>query len=277
MLREPFVLRGPAAAETPVIVEVPHASLNVPPAFLPPLVAPARALARDADLLVDRLYEDAPLEGATLLVAHVSRYVIDLNRGLNDVDAETSLEGPRATTPTRHNHGLIWRMTSDGDKALDRPLTRSELEERLAYVYHPYHAALAAEIARKKEKFGIAVLLAAHSMPSLARGMQGGGTRRADVVPGTRGRTSAHGRFIDAVETHARERGFSVVHDEPYAGGFSTRHYGRPTDGVHAVQVELARRLYLDEETLKPLEPVFERTRGWCRALVAILGKLAVA
>ena len=98
--------------------------------------------------------------------------------------------------------------------------------------------------------------------------------RRADVVPGTRGRKSASPRFIDAVDRHARARGWSVRHDEPYAGGFTTQHYGRPGDRVHAVQLELSRYLYLDEETLRPLA-TFSNVRAWCRDLVASLGSLA--
>jgi N-formylglutamate amidohydrolase len=94
------------------------------------------------------------------------------------------------------------------------------------------------------------------------------------VVPGTRGRRSAAPRFIDFVEEHARRHGWSVRHDDPYAGGFTTQHYGRPEQGVHVVQVELARRLYLDEATLRP-GPDFARVRRWCRELVAELGRLA--
>jgi N-formylglutamate amidohydrolase len=94
------------------------------------------------------------------------------------------------------------------------------------------------------------------------------------VVPGTRGRRSAAASFIDAVEEHAVGRGWSVRHDDPYAGGFTTQHYGRPAEGVHVVQVELARRLYLDEATLRPGSG-FEAVRAWCRELVGKLGRLS--
>jgi N-formylglutamate amidohydrolase len=92
------------------------------------------------------------------------------------------------------------------------------------------------------------------------------------VVPGTRGRKSAGPAFIDAVEARATAQGWTVRHDDPYAGGFTTQHYGRPGAGVHVVQVELARRLYLDEHTLRP-GPQFAAVRAWCRALVAELGR----
>jgi N-formylglutamate amidohydrolase len=193
------------------------------------------------------------------------------------------------------HHGLVWRTTSDGEPALGHKLTRAELEERLDVVWRPYHRTLAELLDRKLARFGVAVVLAAHSMPSVERGQAGGsrerdgrdvsrlsssGARsqrtRADVVPGTRGRRSAAGRYIDAVEALAVARGWTVRHDDPYAGGFTTQHYGRPAEALHAVQVELARRLYLDESTLRPI-PAFAGVRTWCRGLVAELGRLALS
>jgi N-formylglutamate amidohydrolase len=275
----PFERMDPRGPELPVIVEVPHASLRLPAEFLDVFAAPARSIARDADLYVDALYEDAPNEGATVLVAGLSRYVIDVNRAECDVDSEV-VEGGRADVQL--HHGLVWRTTSDGEPALTRRLTIQELRERLDLVWRPYHRELAAIVERKRARFGIAIILAAHSMPSTERGCppggegRRGGERRADVVPGSRGRKSAASCYIDAVESHALGCGWTVRHDDPYAGGFTTQHYGRPTEGVHAVQVELARRLYLDEGTLEPL-PAFDVVRGWCRGLVARLGQIAIA
>jgi N-formylglutamate deformylase len=272
----PFDLFEPTGPETPVVVEIPHAGLHMPPPFLAQLVAPARALGRDADLYVDALYEDAPAEGASVIVARTSRYAVDVNRAEADADAEV-VEGGRADVAL--HHGLVWRTTSDGEAALSSRLTRAQLEERLDLVWRPYHRALAALVERKRERFGTAVILAAHSMPSVERGAQTGtdgrGTRpRADVVPGTRGRKSAAAAFIDAVEGHAVARGWTVRHDDPYAGGFTTQHYGRPSEGVHVVQVELSRRLYLDEVTLR-MGAGFDSVRTWCRQLVARLGAVA--
>ena len=274
-MRPPFERIDPRGPETPIVVEIPHAGLESAPPFLEPLAAPARSLALDADLYVDALYSEAPDVGATVLVARTSRYVIDVNRGERDVDAEV-VEGARADV--RLLHGRVWRTTSDGDPALSRRLCVRELEERLDLVWRPYHRELAAIVERKRARFGIAVVLAAHSMPSLDRGPRRDAVEsvrsRADVVPGTRGRRSAAGRFIDAVEEHAVAQGWTVRHDEPYAGGFTTQHYGRPSEGIHAIQVELSRRLYVDEATLRPL-PTFEVVRQWCSLLVSKLGALA--
>jgi N-formylglutamate amidohydrolase len=275
-MRPPFERIDPRGPETPIVVEIPHAGLESAAPFLEPLQAPARSIARDADLYVDALYAEAPEEGATVLVARTSRYVIDVNRGEGDVDAEV-VEGARSDV--RLHHGLVWRTTSDGEPALSRRLSPRELEERLDLVWRPYHRELAAIVDQKRARFGIAVVLAAHSMPSIDRGPRRDNIEsvrsRADVVPGTRGRRSAAARFIDGVEEHAVAQGWTVRHDDPYAGGFTTQHYGRPSEAVHAVQVELSRRLYLDEVTLRPL-PSFGGVRTWCRSLVQRLGKLAV-
>jgi N-formylglutamate deformylase len=271
-----FTVREPEGAETPVVVEVPHAGLAIPAPYLATLRAPMYSVGRDADLFVDGLYEDAPLEGATLIVSHVSRYVVDLNRGEGDVDVDT-VEG--VATAVRATRGLVWRLTGDGEQVHTRRLTQAELRLRVEDVYRPYHAAVQAALERKVARFGRAVLLAAHSMPSATRTTSLAGSvsdeLRADVVPGSRGRTTADGRYIDLVDAHARAAGYSVRHDEPYRGGFSTVHYGRPREHVHAVQVELARRLYMDEQRLAP-SPDFDAMRRWCRALVAKLGQTAL-
>src|SRR6185295_18873511 len=136
----PFSVIAPTTDETPLVVEIPHAGLAIDAPTLARLSAPARSIARDADLYVDELYADAPSHGATLIVAHVSRYVVDLNRGESDVDPE-SVEGAPPTS--RATRGIVWRLTSDGAKVLERPIPRRELERRLDAVYRPYHRRLA--------------------------------------------------------------------------------------------------------------------------------------
>lgn len=270
-----FAVTEPSAEETPVIVEVPHAGLFLDGEALASLAAPARSIGRDADLWVDELYSAAPAEGATLLVSRVSRYLVDLNRAETDVDPDAVFGVPLGVRAIR---GVIWRVTSDGQKILDAPLKRTELERRLARYYRPYHEALAQAIERKKARFGFALVLAAHSMPSVSRavashGAHAAGDIRADVVPGSRGRTSAAAAFIDAVDRHARAGAMTVAHDDPYQGGFTTQHYGRPGERVHVVQVELARRLYMDEATLAK-NAAFGRMASWCAELAGVLGRV---
>jgi N-formylglutamate amidohydrolase len=275
-MQAPFSVIEPASDETPVIVEIPHAGLWLDGPALATLAAPARSIGRDADLWVDELYADAAARGATMIVSHVSRYVVDLNRSEKDVDSEAVQGAPSTARATR---GIVWRLTSEGANVLEGPLSRRELERRLDAYYRPYHRAIRELIDRKRARFGHAILLAAHSMPSVGRAPAGPGTfnaaattlPRADVVPGTRGRTSASTAFISAVDAHARAANFSVSHDDPYQGGFTTLHYGRPHEGAHVVQVELARRLYMDEVSLEK-NGGFERLRGFCGDLVARMG-----
>ncbi len=277
MPRRPyFELIEPTVEEVPVVVEVPHAGVDVPPELAAALVAPVRALARDADLLVDELYADAPSLGATFLASRISRYVVDLNRAEDDVDAAVVAGDPR---PARaHARGLVWRTTTDDEPALERPLTREQYRARVETIWRPYHDALRALLDRKIARFGYVVLLCAHSMPSIGRdGHADEGIVRADVVPGSRGRTSAHASVIDAVDWVARTRGLRVEHDRPYRGGYSTTRYGRPALRCHAIQIELARRLYLDEAALVRDAAGFQKTRELCREFVAKLAALSPA
>jgi N-formylglutamate amidohydrolase len=265
-----FVVLPPRAAEIPVVVEVPHAGLSVPPHFATGLLASARAIARDADLFVDELYADAVSVGATLLVSRVSRYVVDLNRAETDVDDEAVVD---ASSSLRAPRGVVWRLTTDNERCLAAPLRRDELEVRLDEVYRPYHAALARLIEGKVTRFGVCVLVAGHSMPSVGRSGHGdSNVERADVVPGTQGRTTAASVLLDVVERQARSAGLSIKHDEPYRGGYATRRWGRPHEGVHAVQVEMARRLYMDETTLLKTN-AFPATQAFACELVRKLGE----
>ncbi len=264
--------------ETPVLVEVPHAGLSALATELATLAAPASALARDADLYVDELYADAPAEGATLIFSRVSRYVCDLNRAVSDLDTLATRDLPTRGPVTPAPHGLVWRSTTDGAPALHRPLSREQVEARLVRLYRPYHEQVGQLLERKRRRFGYAILVCGHSMPSRGRpDALGQSVERADVVPGSRGHTSADRRVIEVPALQARELGWTVAHDEPYKGGFSTGHYGRPRQGLHAVQIELARRLYMDEQSLAKKPNDFNKTRDYCRRVVARLGALTLA
>ncbi len=271
-----FEVIEPTSDETPLVVEIPHASVVLDALSVATLKVPAYCIGQDADLYVDDLYADAPACGATVLVSRISRYVCDLNRGESDVDDAAVTDAPRGSRPAPH--GLVWRQSTDGQGALLQRLSRQEFERRRDNIYRPYHARLQELLAAKVERFGVALLLAAHSMPSSGRhGHIDTGSRRADIVPGSRGRSTAASIVIDQPDELARERGWSVAHDQPYRGGFTTAHYGRPDQKVHAVQVELNRHLYMDERTLEKLEHKFDETRRYCRDLVERLGKLPVA
>ena len=277
MLEAPFDVveakAGDTAEETPVVVEAPHAGLWLDAESAAWIIAPARSIARDADLYVDELFADAPSLGASFIFARLSRYVVDLNRSEADFDGVAVVGGSANERP----RGVIWRLSSDGLPVLRDTVPASEYERRMRCFYRPYHDALSALIERKKRRFGFAVVLCAHSMPSPRRRGRSRPFRTADIVPGTRGRTSAADVWIDTVERVAQTAGFDVQHDVPYRGGHTTGHYGRPAGGVHVVQVEIARRLYMDEQSLARLDEGFALTRQFAQQLVTELVQTARA
>ena len=267
-------LTHPRTPPSPVLVEVPHSGLQVPPEVESEIDATPLSMLRDSDIYVDQLYQRAPENGATLLVSRVSRYVVDLNRGPDDVDSAAVPRHPKARhIPAR---GVVWRARTDGTPLLRAPLTVQQFTRRLELFYEPYHRTLREVAAQIREQHGRVVILAAHSMPSAGRRMLGGGAvRRADVVPGTRGRSTADGRIIDLIDSHFREAGLSVKHDDPYRGGWTTSSYGAPKRGQHAVQIEINRALYVDEKTSEIKPNDFARLQTVLDQLVSKLGKLA--
>jgi N-formylglutamate amidohydrolase len=273
MLVASFELTAPAREPRPLLVEVPHAGVTIPEALRGEIIATEQAMLRDADIYVDRLYTGAPERGATLLVAKLSRYVVDLNRAQHDVDAATVSDHP--TPAPAQPRGVVWRTTTDGKPILSQPLDYARLLSRLERYYVPYHQALQQTLTDLRERFGFALLLAGHSMPSSGRAMHTDrGARRADIVPGTRGRTSASRSVIDLVDAHFREAGLSVRHDDPYQGGFTTTYYGRPREHWHAIQIELNRALYVDERTFVIKQPAFDELATLLDELVKKLGEL---
>jgi N-formylglutamate amidohydrolase len=266
-------LTHPQITPSPVLVEVPHSGLHVPPEVEPEIDATPSAVLRDSDIYVDQLYQRAPENGATLLVSRVSRYVVDLNRGPEEVDSAAVPRHPRARhIPAR---GVVWRARTDGTPLLRAPLTIEQFTQRLSRFYEPYHQTLREVAARIRKEHGQVMILAAHSMPSTGRRVLGGGAvPRADVVPGTRGRSTADGRIIDLIDSHFREAGLSVKHDDPYRGGWTTSSYGAPKRKQHAVQIELNRALYVDERTSEIKKNDFVQLQRVLDELVGKLGKL---
>lgn len=261
--RTPFdVIEPPDGSASPVLVEVPHAGLWLDAPAATFCTAPVHCLAYDADLYVDELFQDAPSLGATLIRANVSRFFVDLNRAADDYDGAAVEGGPSVERP----RGVIWRVASDGSEVLRERLPRAEYERRIATIHRPYHDEVRRLLTEKRAEFGFAVLLCGHSMPT-PRPRHRGATP-PDVVPGTRGRTSAGPPWIEIVESAALERGWRVQHDIPYRGGYGTTYYGRPREHWHAVQIELARRLYMNETTLQKGPRDFEFVRDFARDVV---------
>jgi N-formylglutamate amidohydrolase len=226
-----------------LLISVPHAGTFVPAPILAQLTETGRTLP-DTDWHVDRLYDFAPACGATLLVATHARFVVDLNR---DPAGGRLYPGQAETTicPTE---------TFDGEPVYDgRPPDAAELALRIATYWQPYHAALARQLERLRGLHGRAVLLDAHSIrgevPRLFQGSL------PDLNFGTNGGAAATPDLAAAAMRATAGAGFSQVLDGRFRGGYITRHYGRPGDGVQAIQLELATRTYLDETAPRRFNP----------------------
>lgn len=265
-----YRIESPRGPRKPVVVEIPHAGIGLDPESAAWSIAPLRSVVRDADLYVDALYRDAPEFGATLVIAELSRYVCDLNRAETDIDRLSAVGAEGDGAP----HGFIWRRTSDGDAALASPLPVAEQVRRRDLCYRPYHDALNALLDELRQEFGFAILLCAHSMPSRGKpGTPDAGRARADVVPGTRGKTTCSELVTKVPERLASQFGWSLRHDHPYRGGYTTAHYGRPAQGWHAIQVEISRGLYMNEATLVRSEGAVH-ARSFCAELVSALTRI---
>ncbi len=250
--------RTPAHPSTPVVVSVPHAGVGT--AGYEQTLMPELEVRADADLLVDRLYRTGEPGGPEVsIVAHLSRFVCDLNRDPDDVCVGAVPEHPHPRN--LDGRGFIWAVTTTGAPALSRPLSLAEWRGRTA-IHAAYHAAISEALDRARAQFGYAILVDGHSMPSRGRsGHTDTGRPRAAVVPGDREGGSCSRGLSELVARHFASRGLEVRPNDPYKGGFITAHHGRPADGIHAIQIELRRDLYMDEERFTPLEPGFERTQ----------------
>ena len=235
MTQEPawlHVIRG----EAPVIVSMPHTGIEIPVARGALLVSPWLAR-KDADWWIDRLYDFAPALGATLVRTAISRTVIDANR---DPSGKSLYPGQNTTE-------LCPTTTFDGE-----PLYRdggspdaAEIAARRALYFDPYHAAIGAEIARLRDLYPKIVLFDAHSIRSRIPRLFEGELPHLNI--GTNSGSSCAPELSAAVETVCAGTGFSHVTNGRFKGGYTTRRYGNPAEGIHAIQLELAMRGYMDD------------------------------
>ena len=236
----PAPILHPPRKPLPVLLSVPHSGREYDEAVLANAAQGRRALETLEDPLVDRLAWRAISAGIGAVIQPVPRAVIDCNRDEEEVDPAAILGispapvGPRARyglglIPSRtHRHGRLWR----------RPVDRDELMRRIGQVHRPYHQAIADALAGHVAVHGEALLIDCHSMPSRPRG-------QAEVVIGDRHGTSAAGWLVAEAARLAREAGFRVALNDPYAGGAIVARHGRPHLGVHAIQLEIGRETYL--------------------------------
>ena len=271
--RLPFALVRPAVQTAPLVFASPHSGRDYPSCFIEAARLDATNLRRSEDSFVDELFADAPALGAPLLAANFPRAYCDPNREMWELDPAMFVDALPPwvnTTSARVGAGLgtLARIVATGEAIYRDKLPFSEAEFRVESCWKPYHTALAGLIATTRERFGACLLIDCHSMPA----HHGRGTPPHMVLGDAHG-TACAPRITRLVEQTLSGMGYDVRRNDPYAGGYVTRHYGRPREGVHALQIELARGLYMDEGR-------FVRTPGFAtlrRNLAVLATQLAAA
>ena len=285
-LEPPFEIWRPDSAASALVFASPHSGRHYPADMGASARLGAAAMRSSEDALVDQLIAAAPRLGATVIAARYARAYVDVNREPYELDPamfEDELpEYARARTArVAAGLGSIARLVAEGREIYDRKLTFAEASRRIEAVHQPYHGALRGLVEQARARHGGAILIDWHSMPGAAAG-QGpgagsgsgslGGRRRVDMVLGDRFGSTCSEDLTFLVERELAAMGYVTARNAPYAGGYTTEAYGRPVEGVHALQIEISRALYLDEASLLPsagfarlardLERLFERLAG---------------
>ena len=250
-----YHLIEPETRDTSVVFASPHSGRDYPDWFLARICIDPRAVRSSEDAFVDRLFGAAPRMGAPFLHAGAPRAFVDLNRGPDELDPAL-IEGVRQAG---HNPrvasglGVIPRVVANGQAIYRGKLSLPEARQRIETYWHPYHEALRGQLNLAHAVFGEAILVDCHSMPheamdsvSHVRG------RRPDVVLGDRFGASAGTAIVDRIEEIFTAAGFVVARNSPFAGAYVVQQYGRPAQNRHAVQIEIDRKLYMDERAIRP-------------------------
>ncbi|MEE2720518.1 MAG: N-formylglutamate amidohydrolase [Pseudomonadota bacterium] len=275
----PFDILFPDRQTVPLIFASPHSGRNYPPDFVAGSRLDPVSLRRSEDSFVDDLFAASPDFGAPLLRALFPRAFIDPNREPFELDQSMfsdKLPDYVNTESSRVAAGLgtIARVVSSGQDIYPRKLTFAEAADRIDRYYRPYHKALENLIADTRRRFGYCVIVDCHSMPSIGGPLDpDAGRGRANFIIGDCFGSACAPYITDAVERTISGFGYGVARNKPFAGGFTTRHYGQPRDGVHAVQIEINRGLYMNEINIEK-NGSFDRIAAQMTDVIAALARL---
>lgn len=251
--RPAFEIIRPRRTVAPVVFNSPHSGRDYPSRFLAMTRLDHLSIRQSEDAFVDELFGRAPALGAPLLRAHFPRAYLDVNREPWELDPQMfdePLSERMNTTSPRVAAGLgtLARVVAENKPIYRGRLTLDDARMRIEGIYEPYHRALQSLLSEALDAFGVALLIDCHSMPRLARATDRAGP---DIVLGDRYGTTCASGIVDLVETIFSASGLRVARNRPYAGGYATRTYGRPQHGIHALQIEISRHLYMSEATLE--------------------------
>ncbi len=249
-----YRVRRPSTRSLPIVLASPHSGRDYSADFLAGSRLDPRKLRRSEDCFVDEIFAPAVDLGAPMLEALFPRAYLDPNREPYELDPEM-FEGPvpayvNSRSPrVAAGLGTIARIVASGEEIYRGKLPIGEAMNRVRDCYHPYHAALRGLIDETRSQFGYCVLLDCHSMPSIGLPPEMVAGSRVDMILGDCFGTACAEQVTEAAEAALRRLGYTIARNAPYAGGYTTKHYGRPRDGVHAIQIEINRSLYMDETT----------------------------
>lgn len=280
-LSQVLEILAPARQTTCVVFASPHSGTAYPPDFVAGSALDPATLRKSEDSFVDELFASAPTAGAPLLRALFPRAYLDPNREPWELDPAMFEDPVPEGANTRSARvlaglGTIPRVVATGAEIYRGKLRFAEAERRIRTLYDPYHDALRNLIEATRARFGCCLLVDCHSMPSAGRGEGGPGPGVVDMVVGDCFGTACDPLVTDTAERVLRGQGYRVLRNSPYAGGFTTRHWGRPAQGLHAVQVEINRRLYMDEDAHRRSDR-FAAVAAHIAALVAALTAISPA
>lgn len=250
-----YQLIEPDVRSTSVIFASPHSGRDYSYAFLRKTVLDERMIRSSEDAFVDMLFEAAPQMGAPLLAAKAPRAFVDLNRSYEEMDPALVQDVKRGSHNPRISSGLgvIPRVVANGRPIYRGKLTLAEANARIRDHWRPYHDQLAQLLKDTQAQFGEAVLIDCHSMPHEAvDSVVHPDGLRPDIVLGDRFGAAASSVVVDRIEAAFASAGLTVVRNAPFAGAYTTQHYGRPSRNQHVVQVEIDRSLYMNEQIIRP-------------------------
>jgi N-formylglutamate deformylase len=276
MTMTPFLRSLPGSS--PLVLDSPHSGTSYPGDFA--FGCELATLRRAEDTHVEKLYDFAPALGVGWVEAFFPRSYLDANRDTSEIDVElfdaawpdAVSSDPRVMSKVRLGKGLIWRTTDEGLPIYQRKLSVAEVQARIAQCWQPYHAAVAAEIDSAHARHGYSIHINCHSMPAVAsrNSTDFPGEAHADFVVGDRDGTTANAALSRLVCEHLQGLGYSVAYNHPYKGVELVRRYGAPQQQRHSIQLEINRKLYMNEETLA-MHPGFEPLKTSLQSLVQLL------
>jgi N-formylglutamate deformylase len=245
---------------SPLVLDSPHSGTFYPPDF--GFACDLALLRRAEDTHVEKLYGFARELGCAWVEAHFPRSYLDANRNLTEVDPDmlagnwphaVELHDPAVLSKRRLGKGLIWRATDEGEPLYARQLSVSEVEQRIALCWKPYHAAVKQAIDAAHVRYGYSMHINCHSMPEIAgsHATDFPGEKHADFVLGNRDHSTSSEAVLLYIQKRLSRQGYSVSLNHPYKGVELVRRYGQPEQHRHSVQIEINRALYMNEATLE--------------------------